>query len=80
MKRFNLSAWAVSHPALVLFLMVALGVAGFFSYRSLGRAEDPFFTVTDAATVLKARGGPVGPSGAGGGHAYPLALFIGGAM
>ena len=26
MKRFNLSAWAVSHPALVLFLIVALGV------------------------------------------------------
>src|SRR5271168_2066079 len=45
MKRFNLSAWAVSHPALILFLMVALGVAGFFSYQKLGRAEDPFFTV-----------------------------------
>src|SRR5271157_3075144 len=45
MKRFNLSAWAVSHPALVLFLVVALGVAGFFSYKKLGRAEDPFFTV-----------------------------------
>src|ERR1700742_4899031 len=45
MKRFNLSAWAVSHPALVLFLIAALGVAGFFSYRQLGRAEDPFFTV-----------------------------------
>ncbi len=45
MKRFNLSAWAVSHPALVLFLMVVLGVAGFFSYQKLGRAEDPFFTV-----------------------------------
>ena len=45
MKRFNLSAWAVSHPALVLFLVVALGVAGFFSYQKLGRAEDPFFTV-----------------------------------
>jgi multidrug efflux pump subunit AcrB len=45
MKRFNLSAWAVSHPALVLFLIVALGVAGFFSYQKLGRAEDPFFTV-----------------------------------
>jgi multidrug efflux pump len=45
MKRFNLSAWAVSHPALVLFLMLALGVAGFFSYQRLGRAEDPFFTV-----------------------------------
>jgi multidrug efflux pump len=45
MKRFNLSAWAVSHPALVLFLIMALGVAGFFSYQKLGRAEDPFFTV-----------------------------------
>jgi multidrug efflux pump subunit AcrB len=45
MKRFNLSAWAVSHPPLVLFLIVALGVAGFFSYQKLGRAEDPFFTV-----------------------------------
>jgi len=45
MKRFNLSAWAVSHPSLVLFLIVALGVAGFFSYQKLGRAEDPYFTV-----------------------------------
>ena len=45
MKRFNLSAWAVGHPALVLFLIIALGVAGFFSYEKLGRAEDPFFTV-----------------------------------
>ncbi|MCC8961575.1 efflux RND transporter permease subunit [Bradyrhizobium sp. Pear76] len=45
MKRFNLSAWAVSHPTLVLFLMIILGVAGYFSYEKLGRAEDPFFTV-----------------------------------
>src|SRR5499427_8969649 len=45
MKRFNLSAWAVSHPALVMFLIIALGGAGFFSYQRLGRAEDPFFTV-----------------------------------
>ncbi|MDB5640321.1 MAG: multidrug transporter AcrB, partial [Bradyrhizobium sp.] len=45
MKHFNLSAWAVSHPALILFLVFALGVAGFFSYQRLGRAEDPFFTV-----------------------------------
>ena len=45
MKRFNLSGWAVSHPALILFLIMALGVAGFFSYQRLGRAEDPFFTV-----------------------------------
>src|SRR6476469_5428594 len=45
MKHFNLSAWAVSHPALILFLVIALGAAGFFSYERLGRAEDPFFTV-----------------------------------
>src|ERR1700741_2228668 len=45
MKHFNLSGWAVSHPTLILFLMIALGAAGFFSYKGLGRAEDPFFTV-----------------------------------
>src|SRR5437762_12788663 len=45
MKRFNLSGWAVSHPTLILFLMIALGAAGFFSYQRLGRAEDPLFTV-----------------------------------
>jgi multidrug efflux pump subunit AcrB len=45
MKRFNLSGWAVSHPSLILFLIIALGVAGFVSYQKLGRAEDPFFTV-----------------------------------
>src|SRR6201987_2318154 len=45
MKRFNLSGWAVSHPALILFLVIALSAAGFFSYRGLGRAEDPYFTV-----------------------------------
>jgi len=45
MKHFNLSSWAVSHPTLILFLMIVLGAAGFFSYQKLGRAEDPFFTV-----------------------------------
>src|SRR2546429_3626127 len=45
MKRFNLSGWAVSHPTLILFLMIMLGAAGFSSYQRLGRAEDPFFTV-----------------------------------
>jgi len=45
MKRFNLSAWAVAHPTLVLFLIVMLGAAGLFSYQRLGRAEDPSFTI-----------------------------------
>jgi multidrug efflux pump subunit AcrB len=45
MQRFNLSAWAVAHPALMLFLIAMVGLAGFLSYRSLGRAEDPSFTI-----------------------------------
>jgi multidrug efflux pump len=45
MSRFNVSAWAVAHPALVLFLIVMLGTASLFSYRSLGRGEDPSFTI-----------------------------------
>jgi multidrug efflux pump len=45
MSRFNVSAWAVAHPALILFLIVMLGTAGLFSYRSLGRGEDPSFTI-----------------------------------
>ncbi len=45
MKRFNLSAWSVAHPALILFFMIALCVGGAMSYRSIGRAEDPSFTI-----------------------------------
>jgi multidrug efflux pump subunit AcrB len=45
MRRFNLSAWAVAHPALILFLIAIFGLAGLLSYRSLGRAEDPSFTI-----------------------------------
>ena len=45
MKRFNLSGWAVAHPTLILFFIVMLGMAGFFSYQRLGRAEDPSFTI-----------------------------------
>jgi multidrug efflux pump len=44
-KRFNLSAWAVHHPALVIFLILAIGVAGYLSFGRLGRAEDPNFTI-----------------------------------
>lgn len=45
MRSFNLSAWAVRHPALILFLIIAISLAGAWSYFSLGRAEDPSFTV-----------------------------------
>ncbi len=48
---FNLSAWAVRQRALMLFLMLALGVAGVMSYMRLGRAEDPNFTIKVAVVT-----------------------------
>src|SRR6202171_3853602 len=45
MKRFNLSEWAITHQALVLFMILVLGAAGVYSYLNLGRAEDPSFTI-----------------------------------
>jgi multidrug efflux pump subunit AcrB len=45
MTRFNLSEWAITHRALVLFMILVLGGAGAFSYFNLGRAEDPSFTI-----------------------------------
>ena len=55
-------------PIALVNLMVAV-------VQRIHRFEDPFFTVTDAATVLKTRGGPVGPSGAGGGGGIADALW-----
>ena len=45
MSRFNLHAWAVANPAIVLFLMLLSLGAGAMSYLALGRAEDPSFTI-----------------------------------
>jgi multidrug efflux pump len=44
-SRGNLSAWAVAHPALVLFLIIVCSAAGLLSYLNLGRAEDPSFAI-----------------------------------
>ena len=43
--RFNLSAWALQHRTLTLLAMIVLAVGGTLSYLSLGRAEDPAFTI-----------------------------------
>ena len=45
MKRFNLSVFAVRQHTLTLFLILAILVAGAFSFLQLGRAEDPNFTI-----------------------------------
>ena len=41
---FNLSRWALEHPALTRYLMVALMVLGMAAYFQLGQDEDPPFT------------------------------------
>src|SRR5262245_39521129 len=45
MSGFNLSQWAITHRALVLFMILVLGAAGSYSYLNLGRGEDPSFTI-----------------------------------
>ena len=42
--RFNLSRWALEHPALTRYLMVVLMVLGTAAYFQLGQDEDPPFT------------------------------------
>ncbi len=39
--RGNLSAWALAHRTLVLFMMLASVLAGALAYKNLGRAEIP---------------------------------------
>ncbi len=41
---FNLSKWALDHPALTRYLMVVLMLLGFAAYFQLGQDEDPPFT------------------------------------
>ncbi|MCK9201949.1 MAG: efflux RND transporter permease subunit [Gallionella sp.] len=41
----NLSAWALTHQQMVVYLIIVLMTAGAISYFKLGRAEDPDFTV-----------------------------------
>lgn len=43
--RFNLSAWTLQRPSLMVFLMLATLVAGALSYLKLSRNEDPPFTI-----------------------------------
>ena len=44
MNKFNLSQWALEHPALTRYLMLVLMVLGVAAYFQLGQDEDPPFT------------------------------------
>ncbi|WP_375592021.1 efflux RND transporter permease subunit [Chitiniphilus eburneus] len=41
---FNVSAWALNHRSLVLYLIIVLSLAGALAYTKLGQKEDPEFT------------------------------------
>ena len=56
MRRFNLSEWAVRHPPLVLFMILALAAGGALAYLKLGRAEDPDFTIKTAVISVQWEG------------------------
>lgn len=45
MGRLNLSLWSVSNPAVTLFAILLALAAGAMAYLTLGRAEDPTFTI-----------------------------------
>jgi multidrug efflux pump len=44
-RSINLSAWALEHPQMIVFLLALLSLAGLFAYGQLGQKEDPEFTV-----------------------------------
>ena len=43
-SRFNISRWALDHPALTRYLLLVLLALGFAAYFQLGQDEDPPFT------------------------------------
>jgi multidrug efflux pump len=43
-KRFNISRWALEHPALTRYLLLVLLLLGMAAYFQLGQDEDPPFT------------------------------------
>ncbi len=49
---FNLTSWALAHRPLTLFLMLATLLVGAFSFRQLGRLEDPNFNVPTMTAVV----------------------------
>ena len=41
----NWAAWSIKHKQIIYFFMFLCLVMGIYSYNSLGRSEDPSFTI-----------------------------------
>ena len=51
-SRFNISRWALDHPALTRYLLVVLMLLGLAAYFQLGEDEDPPFTIRSMAICV----------------------------
>ena len=49
MKQINLAEWAIKHKQIVYFFIFFILLGGIMSYFSLGRSEDPAFTLKFAS-------------------------------
>lgn len=45
MSKFNLTEWSLNHKQMVYFFIALVFIAGLYSYQTLGRMEDPDFTL-----------------------------------
>ena len=52
MKSINLTEWALGHRAIVLFLILAIAIAGTLSFTRLGQLEDPKFSVPSMTVMV----------------------------
>ncbi len=59
MKGPNLSAWALAHASVMRFMIVLAAVAGAYAYFSLGRQEDPDFTIKNMLVAAEWPGASV---------------------
>ncbi|MDU2064581.1 MAG: efflux RND transporter permease subunit [Sporomusaceae bacterium] len=52
MKNFNLTEWALNHKHFIYFFIALFFIAGFVSYKNLGRMEDPDFTIKQMVVTV----------------------------
>jgi multidrug efflux pump len=45
MKKFNLTEWSLNHRELVYFFIALTFIMGIYSYQTIGRMEDPDYTI-----------------------------------
>ena len=53
MKNINLTEWALNHKPMMYFFIVIIAVMGVLSYNSMGRMEDPDFTLRQMIVTVE---------------------------